>query len=232
MLEAIFLGLFALVGFVVFPRILLNAVRNVREALAAQVEYRRPSPEDAKHVAGLDGQSERVAQLVALKFELLGDLLCVIKATGRVHVALRVLVDDRKTTCVFVAQVWGRGTLMFDSFSDTQELVTSHAPQDSYIETGPTTKRQFIPAHRPIGEAYRKHLELAKDATVTLSTLDDVVAAMSVSHDRLIAWRNTQSPDSLLDRDLDLMLSGSNRLFRRWAKKRIQTIPQATIRRG
>ncbi len=229
MLEAILAGVVVLFGLVVFPRLYLQAIQLIREALATEVDYRAPTTDEAKLVRALDADTRRQSALIALGFRLVGDVVLVIKASGRVHVVVRVLISDDNKTTAYIAAAYRQGITMFESFTDTQELVTAHARADNYIETGPTSQRQFVSSSTPIADAYRKHLVLAAGATVTFATLDELVAVMRASHARLVAWRETQPPDTLLDQDLRKMLGGWYRIYGRWIAKRIQTLPRATI---
>jgi hypothetical protein len=231
MVTAIFVGLFALIGLVVFPRTWLHATIVTREAMASEIDYRAPTSEDAKLVKALDGQRAKQAALVALGFRHVGDLVLVVRSTGRVHGAVRILLDELDKTCALLVASYGYGMIQFESHTDTQELVTSHSRSDNYIEAGPTSQRQFVNAKESVAAAYRSHVEFAKSATVTFATLEELMKVMQVAHDRLLAWRATQSPDSLLDRDLRKILGGHHRFYGWWIARRIQTVPRASIHR-
>lgn len=231
MIEAIFASVFVLLGLVVFPRLYLHAIQQTREALTAEVDYRAPTSDDATLVRALDADTRRQSALIELGFRLVGDVVLVIKASGRVHVVVRVFISDDNKTTGYIAAAYRQGITMFESFTDTLELVTAHARADSFIETGPTAQRQFVSSSTPIADAYRKHLAFAAGATVTFATLDELVAVMRQAHARLVAWRATQPADTLLDRDLRKMLGGWYRVYGRWIAKRIQTLPRATIHR-
>ena len=131
MLEAILAGVVVLFGLVVFPRLYLQAIQLIREALATEVDYRAPTTDEAKLVRALDADTRRQSALIALGFRLVGDVVLVIKASGRVHVVVRVLISDDNKTTAYIAAAYRQGITMFESFPDTQELVTAHARADN-----------------------------------------------------------------------------------------------------
>ena len=164
---------------------------------------------------------------------LLGDI--VVENTRRgPTVAIRVLVDAARTTCasiVVVRKYPSTVRLALTSYAEHDLFTTRRGPWPSLAEP-PLAHRRELAADTPQAVVVASHRLLATGGPLfRIATVDDMVAQLSSFHARMVAWRDAQPPDDLLDADLHSLFGDRDPHARQLWARRLRTRPPEAIAR-
>lgn len=179
--------------------LMLDGLRTLGEAPTL---LRRPDDGDAGVIAGVGpAVSALERELAELGFTTLGDLL---GTNGLAWTPMRVMASaDHVVHAQLFVEPAGNVSLV--SASAAGDIVLSgRRDDDSGFATPPHADVAALPAHTPLPEVVEWHRTRARGLTdrVAYRSLDDVLASHLTTRARTVAWRRTQSPDTLLEADL------------------------------
>ena len=208
-------------------------LRRLREQLAfatARRWYRVASADDGRVLSRhlrLQGELERngLAALADFAVGPIGEAPTWIT---------RVLVGDSGTICACLVARVGATTveLVLESYARGWSFVTCTGMQGGWAHS-PSIHVQRI--YAPPASLVAYHRQFVHEVErVAIETPDDWLAQMERVQDRERAWRASQEPRSLLERDLVAMF-GQHRAYEaaRWARRlHAEAVPEARARRG
>lgn len=204
--------------------VLAAQIRELREHALKPVSYRPVgSPELADEVAAATVEAEKAG------FTMLGDYLeeSPVREAG---MPMRWFVDARGTTFGWMAPFEVRGkreiVLVLMSHELASQTITARAPKASAL-----MRPSFVHAHSvdmatSFTETVAKHREYAKldDDTrgfVPVKTFEQLSHELERMRGKVIAWRESQPDDELLDADLRTLLGGQYRRLANAMRRRL-----------
>lgn len=191
-------------------------IRELREHAIKPLTYRpMGSPELADELDAITREAEKAG------FTMLGDYLeeSPVRETG---MPMRWFVDARGTTFGWMAPFEVRGkreiVIVLMSHELATQTITARAPKSSALFRPSFVHVQHVELATPFKDTVAKHRELAKldDETrgfVPVKTFEQLSHELERMRGKVIAWREAQPKDELLDADLRTLLGGQyNRL--------------------
>lgn len=201
-------------------------IRDARTLALTDIDY---EPVDARWMPYLDGLD------VPSGMTALGDF--VEHPVGRsASGALRAFVDPDGTTFGWLAKAAeGRGPVVAILMSTTPDdvYVTRHTPaRGGQLSAAPWAHTDDAPYALGLASAVARHrarVAAAKGLTA-VHTLEDMQAELRRVRAKTIAWRQSMTPETLLDRDLRSILGAKyDALGPRLAAKLAPEVPQARV---
>lgn len=200
-------------------------IRKARALAAGTISFRSIDATWQAAVDGLDVPAGMVA---------LGDLVEVPEG-GEPSGAMRTIAGADGTTYGWLAKVGAAKlpVMVLISATETEIYLTRLTPATGgLLAAPPWAHRVAVPYSRTIPGAIADHRERVASAKglIAVKTLDDLKAELERVRGMTIAWRQTQSPATLLDRDLRSMLGRHyDTLGPRLAKRLAVEMPQARV---
>lgn len=186
-------------------------IRDLREHAVKPITYRPAgNPQLADELAATTREAEQAG------FTMLGDYLeeSPVREGG---MPMRWFVDARGTTFGWLAPFEVQGTreivIVLMSHELASQTITSRAPKASSLTRPPFVHVQHVPLGTPFKDTVARHRELAQldDETrgfVPVKTFEQLSHELERMRAKVIAWRETQPKDELLDADLRSLLGG------------------------
>ena len=203
-----------------------SLIRDARTLALTDIDY---EPVDARWMPYLDGLD------VPAGMTALGDF--VEHPVGRsASGALRACGDPDATTVGWLARAAeGRGPVVAILMSTTTDevYVTRHTPaRGGHLSAAPWAHTDDAPYTLGLAAAVARHrarVAAAKGLTA-VHTLADMQAELRRVRAKTIAWRQSMTPETLLDRDLRSILGAKyDALGPRLAAKLAPQVPQARV---
>jgi hypothetical protein len=190
--------------------ILAAQIRELREHAMHSITYRPvgTSPELTDELEA----ATREAQ--AAGFTMLGDFV-EESAVREAGLAMRWFVDGRGTTFGWLAPFSVAGTretvLVLMSHELASQTITSRAPKASALSRPPFVRVQHVAPGTSFLDTWAKHREVAElddesRGFVPVRTFEQLRHELERMRDKVIAWRQAQPEDELLDADLKSLL--------------------------
>jgi len=202
-----------------------SLIRDARTLALTDVDY---EPVDARWMPYLDGLD------VPPGMTALGDF--VEHPVGRsASGALRAFVDPDATTFGWLARAGGGGgpvVAILMSTTPDDVYVTRHTPaRGGQLSAAPWAHTDDAPYTLGLTAAIARHrARVAAQGLTAVHTLADMQAELRRVRARTIAWRQSLTPDTLLDRDLRSILGAKyDALGPRLAAKLAPEVPRARV---
>jgi hypothetical protein len=231
----VFLSCGAVAGLVAFVRDrkrmdeLEDKIREIRAVLAADFPYRLPARADAELVELL-GASHMLLAFDGLT--PIGDLIMEVPG-GRPISVMRAFVDLEGTTIAYLSAYPQHPK------NDTYLLLESYAPDAEYVTHVDNPVRASAPfSHQQslstplIRELLAKHRAFTRGTLARITSLDDLMRELRANHAMFVRWRETLSPEELLEVDLKTVLGDQFRIHGPgWKRRLALRLPKATLRK-
>jgi hypothetical protein len=238
----VFLSCGAVAGLVVLARdrkrmaALEDKIREIRAVLASDFPYRLPARADADLVALLapiDMSSAAQDGMTPL-----GDL--ILEAPGRHPMSIMRAFTDAGTTVLYVSaypQQPNKLYLLLESYARDAEYIT-HVGIPVRARA-PFSHHQTVSRDLPLHEILVRHRSFAvashiatRGALARITSLDDLVRELRANHAMFVRWRETLSPEDLLEVDLKTVLGEQYRIHGPgWKRRLALRLPAATLRK-
>ncbi|MBA3501314.1 MAG: hypothetical protein M4D80_20845 [Myxococcota bacterium] len=238
----VFLSCGAVAGLVAFVRDrkrtdeLEDKIREIRAVLAAAFPYRLPTHADADLVALLapiDMSSAAQDGMTPL-----GDL--ILEAPGRQPMSIMRAFTDAGTTVLYVSaypQHPGKLYLLLESYARDAEYIT-HVGNPVRAQA-PFSHHQTVSRDLPLREILARHREfvrashlIARGALAPTASLDELMRELRANHALFVRWRESLSPEELLEVDLKTVLGEQYAVHGPgWKRRLALRLPQATLRK-
>jgi hypothetical protein len=191
--------------------ILAAQIRGLREHAMQPITYRPAGTSalaDALDAATLE--AERAG------FAILGDYL-EESPVRESAMPMRWFVDGRGTTFGWMAPFEVAGTreivVVLMSHELATQTITSRAPKASALSRPPFVRISYVAPDTSVRDTFAKHREVAEldDDTrgfVPVKTFEQLRHELERMRGKVIAWRQGQAADDLLDADLRSLLGG------------------------
>jgi hypothetical protein len=205
-----------------------RSLRAAREAAAQPRTWRVAGDGDGELVALLDIADADARALDACGFMPLGDLVSE-------SIAVRAFADVTGTTCALatVLRTEPDGVrLALRSYGETDVFTTSRGSRNSIAEA-PTAHVQVLAGDTAMSALIDRHRAFARGPLVRLADRDALLARIERGRAEHTRWRESLSPDALLDADLRATLGDAQYArFGVWLSRRLrERLPTATLRR-
>jgi hypothetical protein len=207
-----------------------DKIREIRAALAAHFPYRLPGKADADLVALLG--NVHVNALAQDGFTLLGDL--IMEVPGRQPMSImRAFADAYGTTVVYVSaypQYPGLTYMLLESYTADAEYITHVG--NPVRASAPFSHQQSVQGPLSIHQIHALHRTILRGTPMVIASLDDLVRALRANHAMFVAWRDSLSPEDLLEIDLKTVLGDQYPILGPgWKRRLALRLPAATLRK-
>lgn len=188
--------------------VLAAQIRELREHAMQPLTYRSTANPALDELDALTREAERAG------FSMLGDFVeeSSVRESG---MPMRWFVDSRGTTFGWMApfDVAGRRELVIVLMSHelATQTITSRAPKASALSRPPFVQVQHVALGTSFADTVAQHRELAQldDDTrgfVPVKTFEQLGHELDRMRSKVIAWREAQAREELLDADLRSLL--------------------------
>lgn len=233
----VFLALSAVAALTAFVRDrrkldrLEQRIREIRTVLAADFPYRVPARDDAELCRLLDDAVRSNAPFLSLGLTQLGDLVFAAPDGPPIGI-MRAFVDADRTTIAYVT--------LYPALKSVSLLLESYATDGEYVThvgnpvraSAPFSRQQTVAATTSYGLIFTAHRSFAKAADIRITTLDELIRELRRNHTMFKKWRESMSPDDLLEADLRNAFGDAYEVHgARWKRRLALRLPQATLRR-
>lgn len=204
--------------------VLALQIRELRDHAMQPLTYRpASSPELGDELAAVTRDAE------AAGFSILGDYLeeSPVRETS---MAMRWFVDARGTTFGWMAPFEVSGTreivIVLMSHELAAQTITTRAPRASALSRPPFVQVHHVALDMPFADVVARHRELADldDTTrgfVPVRTFEQLAHELERMRGKVIAWREQQAKDELLDADLRSLLGAQYTRLGRAMRRRL-----------
>jgi len=191
--------------------VLAQQIRELRAHAVKPVSYRPVgSPELADELTAATAEAEKAG------FTMVGDYVeeSPVRDAG---MPMRWFVDARGTTFGWMAPFEVRGkreiVLVLMSHELASQTITSRAPKASALMRPPFVHAQNVELGTSFKDTvvkHREHADLDDDTRgfVPVKTFEQLSHELERMRSKVIAWRESQPDDELLDADLRTLLGG------------------------
>ena len=205
-------------------------IREIRAALSADFPYRTPGRADADLVARLAAINMNAMAQDGLT--ALGDL--VMEVPGRQPMSImRAFSDPAGTTIIYISaypQSPGVLYMLLESYTPDAEYITHVG--NPVRASAPFSHQQSVQGPLPIREIITRHRAFTPDKLAIIESLDDLVRALRSNHALFVRWRETLSPEELLEIDLKTVLGEQYAIHGPgWKRRLALRLPAATLRK-
>lgn len=207
-----------------------DKIREIRAALAAHFPYRLPTKADADLVALL--KNVHANAMAQDGFTLLGDLIMQV-AGGQPISIMRAFVDAYGTTIVYVSaypQHPGVTYVLLESYTADAEYITHVG--NPVRASAPFSHQQSVQGPLHIRQIHALHRGFLGGTLAVIASLDDLLRALRANHALFVSWRESLSPDELLEIDLKTVLGDQYPILGPgWKRRLALRLPAATLRK-
>ncbi len=124
----------------------------------------------------------------------------------------------------------GLVNILLESYATGAEYITHVG--NPVRASAPFSHHQSLPATMPYRDVLERHRVFANAADIRITSLDELVRELRRNHAMFTRWRESLSPDELLEADLRTVLGAAYPIHgARWKRRRALRLPQATLRR-
>ena len=210
-----------------------DKIREIRTVLAADFPYRVPGRGDEAWQEYLQKMIDHHKPFADCDLRMLGDLVMEMP-NGHPISMMRVLVSADSKTVVYIT-VYNQSDFQYAS-----ALLESYATEAEYIThvdnpvraSAPFSHQQTLASTLPHREIVARHAAFAKTADIRITSLDELLRELRRNHAMFKRWRESLSPDDLLEADLRTVLGAAYPIHgARWKRRLALRLPQATLRR-
>jgi hypothetical protein len=198
-------------------------IRRLRALATRRPRYRAPTPDDHIELGPLDALTP---QLRTLELAVLGDL---VDPAGDAKLAMRWFVDGEHTTYGMFSVTRSGTVAMLMSCSADRFYVTRMVPTPQ-LACPPSYTRQDVPLRSSLADVVAKHRALVARAPglVACADLDAVTSELDRMREHVLAWREAQPPQALIDADVRAILGARFDRIRPTLVRRLQSpLPEA-----
>ena len=207
-----------------------DKIREIRVALAAHFPYRLPTKADADLVAMLG--NAHVNALAQDGFTLLGDLIMEVPSRPPISI-MRAFVDAYGTTVVYISaypREPGVTYMLLESYTADAEYITHVG--NPVRASAPFSHQQSVQGPLSIHQIHALHRTFLGGTPIVIASLDDLVRALRANHALFVAWRESLSPEDLLEIDLKTVLGAQYAIHgASWKRRLALRLPAATLRK-
>jgi hypothetical protein len=236
-MESVFLAAAAAAGLVAFVRdrrqvrILEDKILEIRAALAAAFPYRLPKRDDFELVRLLENIARGAALLRESGMTALGEL--VMQVPGHPPMAvMRAFADEAGTVAYLtIYPPLLEPSLLFETYTSDAEYVTHVG--NPIRASAPFSHQQALPLTMSIQEMLDRHRGFARTGNeLRITTIDELLRELERNHAMIMRWRDSLSPEDLLELDLRTLLGEQYAIHgARWKRRLAMRLPRATLRR-
>jgi hypothetical protein len=237
-MESIFLAIGAAAGLVAFMRdrrqvkALEDKILEIRAALAAAFPYRLPKRDDFELTWLLQQNiGPRAALLLERGMTVLGEL--VMQVPGHPPMAvMRAFTDESGAIAyltIYPPQI--EPSLLFETYTTDAEYITHVG--NPVRASAPFSHQQTLPITLSIQELLDRHRAFARSGNeLPITNIYELLRELERNHAMIMRWRDSLSPEDLLELDLRTLLGEQYELHgARWKRRLAMRMPKATLRR-